>query len=232
VSHLPTSADACVSQLQRAVVVIVDGPGLVTLAEQAGAVAVPAEEVATSAVVYDTISAAGAAEVVLLAADSRSRGAAEAAALAVRAEGRRIAVPPIRSAVQALAALAVHDPGRGFDDDVVAMTAAAAATRSATVSLADADAVTMAGRCATGDVLGMIEGEVVLIGTDPVDVARTIVTRLLASGGELVTLVHGSGGDERLAKDLARDLHDLRPDVVCDVHSGGQSRELLLIGVE
>jgi DAK2 domain fusion protein YloV len=233
VSHLPTSPAAdCRSSGQRAVVAIVDGPGLLTLAEQAGAVAVPADEVTTSAVVHGAVVATGAPEVVLLAADDRTRGAAEAAANAVRAEGHRVALLPIRAAVQALAALAVHDPGRTFDDDIVAMTAAAAATRVAAVSVAEVDAVTMVGPCAAGDVLGLIEGEVVLIGADPLEVARAIVTRLLGSGGELVTLVHGRGGDERLAKDLARDLHELRPDVVCDVHSGGQTRELLLIGVE
>ena len=56
---------------------------------------------------------------------------AEAAAEQARADGLRVAVIPTTAPVQVLAALAVHDPGRRFDDDVVAMTAAAGATRHA-----------------------------------------------------------------------------------------------------
>ena len=40
---------------------------------------------------------------------------------------------PTRSPVQALAALAVRDPGRRFDDDVIAMAEAAGACRYAEV---------------------------------------------------------------------------------------------------
>ena len=57
--------------------------------------------------------------------DADSLAVAEAAAAKARDDGLRVAVIPTRASVQALAALAVHDAARRFDDDVVAMTAAA-----------------------------------------------------------------------------------------------------------
>ena len=52
--------------------------------------------------------------------DADSLAVAEAAAAQARDEGLRVAVIPTRASVQALAALAVHDADRRFEDDVVA----------------------------------------------------------------------------------------------------------------
>ena len=68
--------------------------------------------------------------------------------------------------MQGIAALAVHEPGRRFDEDVVAMTSAAGATRYAEVEVAERQSWTMAGICQAGDILGLIEGDVAVIGSD------------------------------------------------------------------
>ncbi len=84
---------------------------------------------------------------VLLPNDAELRHTAAAAAEQVRAEGVRVALIPTRSAVQGIAALAVHEPERRFDEDVVAMTSAAGATRYAEVTVAERQSWTMAGIC-------------------------------------------------------------------------------------
>ena len=56
-----------------------------------------------------------------------------------------VSVLPTRASVQGLSALAVHDPLRRFDDDVVAMTEAAAHTRHGHVWVADREVMTSAG---------------------------------------------------------------------------------------
>jgi dihydroxyacetone kinase-like predicted kinase len=63
-------------------------------------------------------------------------------------------------------------------------------------------------------------------------VARELLDRMLASGGELVTLVHGNGPLGDAAADVSAHLHDVRPDVECVAYDAGSSRDLLLIGVE
>ena len=86
--------------------------------------------------------------------------------------GVKVSVVPTRSPVQALAALAVRDPARRFDDDVIAMAEAAGACRYGEVCHASREALTVAGRCRPGDVLALVEGEVHLIGADLVETCR------------------------------------------------------------
>ena len=104
---------------------------------------------------------------------------AEAAADQARKTGVRVAVIPTRATVQVLAALAVHDPARRFDDDVVAMTSAARATRHAEVTLATQGGADHRRVCQPGDVLGSLEGDVAVIGADVAEVARALLDRLL-----------------------------------------------------
>jgi dihydroxyacetone kinase-like predicted kinase len=170
--------------------------------------------------------------VVVLPNEEAGRPACEAAAVQARAAGIEVAVIPTGASVQSLAALAVHDRGRRFTDDVVAMTAAAGATRHGGVLIAAEAAMTSAGVCRAGDAIGLIDGEVVAIGTDPEAVGAELIDRLLGGGGELVTLIAGAGLPNGATARLAADLHRRRPDVECVCHDGGQPDHLLLLGVE
>ena len=230
----PGGAEPNPAALRRSVVAIVEGAGLAALVGEAGAIPVVSSPGASllTGTVLEAIHRCGSAEVLVIPADKTVRAAAEAAAAEARESGVRVAVIPVRAVVQGLAALAVHDPDRRFDDDVVAMTAAAGATRVAEVIVAVEQAITMAGVCAPGDVLGLIEGDVVLVASDPADVATELLERLLGGGGELVTLVHGAGPVGLAAACVRERLHADRPDVECVAYDAGAVRDLLLLGVE
>lgn len=143
-----------------------------------------------------------------------------------------MALIPTRSAVQGIAALAVHEPERRFDEDVVAMTSAAGATRYAEVTVAERQSWTMAGICQAGDVLGLVDGDVAVIGQDVTDTALAVVDRMLAAGGELVTLVVGDGAPESVAERLEARVREGYLAVDTVVHHGGRQGSVLLIGVE
>jgi dihydroxyacetone kinase-like predicted kinase len=178
---------------------------------------------------------ARARDLVVLPNDADSLAVAEAAAGRARDEGLRVAVIPTRASVQAIAALAVHDPDRRFEDDVVAMTAAAGHCRHGGVTVAAREAVTMAGVCRPGDVLGIVDGDFAVIGDDLAGVARTVVDRMLGGGGELVTLVTGQserGDAQALAGEVVAHIRRTRPEVDTVVYDGGQPRYPLLLGVE
>ena len=226
-------ATGCEKTLTRAVVLLVEGEGLAALARAAGAIALAVDVGATAstATVLSALRPRVPGEVIVISGGERFRSVADAAAQELRRGAVRASVVPVRAAVQALAALAVHDPSRRFDDDVVAMTAAARATRCASVTVAGHRAMTSAGVCEPGDVLGLIEGDVLLISSDPATVGRELVDRLLGGGGEMVTLIHGAGGAP-LAAGLRSELHTTRPDVECVVYAAGATSDLLLLGVE
>ncbi|KND34840.1 DAK2 domain-containing protein [Streptomyces anulatus] len=219
---------------QRAVVVVVPGDGLAGLCTEAGATTVIARpgEPPASGELVDAIRRAHAREVVLLPNDAALRHTAAAAAEQARTEGVRVALVPTRAAVQGIAALAVHEPDRGFDEDVVAMTAAAGATRYAELAVAERQSWTMAGICQAGDILGLIDGDVAVIGADVPATARTVLDRMLAAGGELVTLVLGEDVPDSLADALEEHVREGYLAVDTVVYRGGHQRAPLLIGVE
>ncbi|GAA4656172.1 DAK2 domain-containing protein [Streptomyces chumphonensis] len=219
--------------VERAVVAVVPGEGLARLCTEAGAVAVTVrpEEPLGSGELAVVVREVHAREVVLLLGGPELRHTAAAAAQQVRAAGVRVAIIPARSPVQSLAALAVHAAERRFDEDVVAMTAAAGATRYAELAVAERRSWTTRGVCEAGAVLGMIDGDVAVIGDDLTACAHEVLDRMLAAGGELVTLVLGTGapdGLSRLLRDRVRRAH-LGVDVVS---YAGHQPSPLLIGVE
>ena len=217
----------------RKVVVVAAGAGLEQLFTEAGATVVP--EVGrrpSTGQVLEAIAGSGAAEVVVLPNDRDSVAVAEAAAQTAREEADiRVAVIPTSAQVQGIAALAVHEPGRTFEEDVLQMTSAARHARSGAVTVAVKQAMTMGGPCEPGDVLGAVEGDFVVVGSELVTVAIEVLERLLGAGGELVTVVAGAEGEE-LAQQCADYLASHHPTVDVVVYDGGQERYPVLLGVE
>jgi hypothetical protein len=216
---------------RRATVVVATGGGLAALFDAEGAAVVRGPNPSTAEILA-AIRGTGAARVVVLPDVAATQGPASAAAQEARKNHIRVAVVPIRSPMQALAALAVRDAGRRFDDDVIAMAEAAGACRYAEVTYASREAITVAGRCQAGDVLALVEGEVNLIGTDLGQTCRDLLDRLLTAGGELVTLLTGKQAPTDLAPMLEAHLASHWPFVEAQVYHGGQPHHPLLVGIE
>ncbi|HYN30315.1 MAG TPA: DAK2 domain-containing protein [Dermatophilaceae bacterium] len=216
------------------VVACAAGPGIAALLEGAGAVVVPSAPGARASAgqLLEAVLRTGAGGVVLLPNDGDTLLAAEGAAKAAREEGVATLVVPARTAVQGIAALAVHDAARPLEEDALAMTAAAVATRHGAVTVAVKEALTWAGACRPGDVLGVVDGDVALLGEDLAATAGAVLDRLLAPGGELVTLVSGADAEPALVAGVAAGLQRSHPEVEVVVLDGGQPTYPLLIGVE
>jgi DAK2 domain fusion protein YloV len=214
----------------RAAVVVAAGDGLTALFVAEGATVVGRNP--STAEVLAAIRSTGAGRVVLLPNDANTNAVATSAAREAATDGIRVRVVPTRSPVQALAALAVRDPDRSFSDDVIAMAEAAGACRSGEVCTASRDALTVAGRCHPGDLVGLVDGEVHVIGADLAEVCRRLLDRMLGGGGELVTLVLGADAPPGLQDVLRAHAGQAWPFVDLQCYAGGQPRYHLLVGVE
>jgi fatty acid kinase len=113
------------------------------------------------------------------------------------------------------------------------MAEAAAACRSAEVTFASREAITVAGRCLPGDVIALVEGEVNVIGQDLLTVCRELLDRMLATGrNELLTMLTGADVPPDLEKSLKDHLARVWPLVEVHAYHGGQAHYPLLVGVE
>jgi dihydroxyacetone kinase-like predicted kinase len=222
---------------------IAAGPGLTALLSGAGALVVqhrggyPPSPAALSAAVRQ----AG-VQVIIVPNGEDGAAAARAAAARLGEEGIEVSVIGVRSPVQALAAMAVHDPQRDFREDAEAMSRAAAAMRYASVSPSGSRPSTAPGEgvaargegvAARGEgVVGRVGKDAAAHGADQAEVAIAVADLLLDSEAELVTLVQGELADPGLASVVARHVRRARPaaEVVC--YDGGPPDFFLLIGAE
>ncbi|GAB2757741.1 DAK2 domain-containing protein [Terrabacter koreensis] len=220
-----------------AIVACAAGDGLEALFEEAGAVVVrsgPGRRASTGGLI-DAIREQherGASGVVVLPNDGDTLLAAAAAVRAVADEGIEAHLVHVRTAVQGIAALAVFEPSAAAGANVLAMQAAASATRHGAVTLANRAALTSGGPCEAGDVLGVVDGDVVIVGADELVVAREVVHRLLASGGELVTVVAGADAPDGLLEAVTAEARTAHHGIEVSLIDGGQAVYSVLLGVE
>ncbi|WP_269302880.1 DAK2 domain-containing protein [Aeromicrobium sp. HA] len=218
----------------RLILSAVTGPGLAELTHRAGGTALhfAPDRSLTVAEVAAAIDGSGADEVILLPNRAGHIAMFEAAAAKARDAGARVAVLPTTVQVQALTALAVHDPGRPFDVVVVAMSNAAGATRHGAVTIAAEDGITMAGPCSAGDVLGVVNGDFAIVGSSQVDVAFDVLQRLDLATAEMVTLVTGRDCDASTSEKIAARVQQEAPHVDVETIEGDQDTYPLFLAVE
>ncbi|MGW5748483.1 DAK2 domain-containing protein [Amycolatopsis sp. NPDC003861] len=226
--------------IDRTVVAVVHGGALAELlrAESIPVLAVPDGGTPSVEDMIGLLNEAAGQQVTVLPGSVALTAAADTAAGHAMAAGRDVVVIPCASPVQVLAALAVHDAGRRTNDDVVAMAEAAAATRRGELRIAQEESLTWVGRAQSGDVVGLVDDEVVLIEPAPasetnlVAAAMKVLNRMLALGGELVTVLSGAAAPPGVAGELAEQLRVEHPEVELTSYASGQADAVLLMGVE
>lgn len=229
---------------ERAVLAVVDGDGAADLFAGEGACVLqrdpagrdPATNISAHQLMRAVVDT-GAAQVMLL--PNGYVAAEELVAGCTAAIGWGIDVVPIPtgSMVQGLAALAVHETDRQAVDDGYTMARAAGAARHGSVRIATESALTWAGRCRPGDGLGIAGDEVLIVAADAVGAAIGLLDLLLASGGDLVTVLLGAGidtdGDAGAVGDILEEhMHDHHPGTELVTYRTGHHGDALLIGVE
>ena len=219
---------------ERAIVAVSHGPGMTRVLHSAGVrtVAARRKEPPSTASMVEAITQCGASEIIILPSDADIRAVADLAAVQTRGLGLRVSVIPTKSIVQSLAAIAVHDPDIRFDDDVVTMTRAAGATRYGAITRASRAALTMAGACEPGDVLGLVDGDIAAVGSDEFDTMMQLLAGLFALGGEMLTIVFGEQADAALRDRLTAAVESRFPVVELVVYDGGQPLWPVIFGVE
>ncbi|MEU6859082.1 DAK2 domain-containing protein [Glycomyces sp. NPDC046736] len=212
--HHPPALDV---DPKRAVLVVTAASRVRELLEGERCLAAPVER---AAAVLAHARDAGAPDAVVLTDTPEAARAAREAVQAARGAGFRAAVVPVHAVVQSLAAVAVHDPDRDFDDDVAAMAEAATA-------------------CRVGELRSQIEGIAVAVGEadfgifdEPEQAARDLADRLCEAGAELLTVLPGAGSRPETVTALSDHVREAWPLVEVQHLPAGDDEPLLQIGAE
>ncbi|HZQ59242.1 MAG TPA: DAK2 domain-containing protein [Acidimicrobiales bacterium] len=137
-----------------------------------------------------------------------------------------------RSLTEGLVAAFAYDPEGTADANAAAMGAAVSRVVTGEVTRAVRDATTPAGEVRQGDYLGMTRGGPAVVAATLADAAIGLVEHLLQPGHEIVTVLEGDGSTPAATRHFTQWLAEAHPDVMVEVHHGGQPLYPYLFSVE
>jgi len=145
--------------------------------------------------------------------------------------GKPVAVVPTTSVPQAFSALLAADPDVSLEENLAAMTQAADAVRTGEITTAIKDSKGKAGKIKAGQIIGIVDHEIEVIGSDIADVALRLLD-LITEDGETVTLLGGADIDDVTLERIAADMSQAHPDLEIETHRGEQPLYPLIMAVE
>ncbi|WP_040517418.1 DAK2 domain-containing protein [Gordonia neofelifaecis] len=219
-------------RFKRAVVALVTGDGAEELFTEAGAAVVRADHGVHPATLTEAIRGTDSAHVIVMGNGMMSSQDLVQVGAQARSTQRSVVFLPTLSMVQCLSALAVHDPAEEPDVDAFAMAEAAAGTRWGSLMRSNTKMMTLAGTCEIGDTLGLIGSDVLVIAHEQRQAATALLDLMLATGGEMVTVLAGRDLDVPARESIAEHLRSHYPGIELALYDTAQSSHLLQVGIE
>ena len=142
-----------------------------------------------------------------------------------------VAVIPTSSIPQAFSALLAADPNASIEENVAAMTEAAEAVRTGEITTAIKDSKGKAGAIKAGQIIGIVDHEIEVIGDNVADVAARLLD-VIAEDGEAVTLLAGEDLEDATLEAIASAMAAAHPDLEIETHRGEQPLYPLIMSVE
>lgn len=133
---------------------------------------------------------------------------------------------------EAIAALVAYDPQAPLDAVAEALTAGVDAVEAGEITRAVRDSSCEVGPIAEGDWLGISRAGIHAV-EPTVDAAATeLLAHLLTDEHEICTIIEGEGSSVADTRRIVAWMGEEHPDVVVEVHSGGQPLYPYFVGVE
>ncbi|HYA01081.1 MAG TPA: DAK2 domain-containing protein [Candidatus Binatia bacterium] len=142
-----------------------------------------------------------------------------------------IRVAPSRNVPQGISAMLALDPSADAAANAKRMTEALAKVSAVEVTRAVRDSSVNGLRISAGDVMALIDGDIVQTGDDEVAVVEAVL-RNHERPPELVTIYWGSQSDEPGAEALKERIREVFPGTEVEVHKGGQEHYPFILSLE
>ena len=144
-----------------------------------------------------------------------------------------VRVVPTCSMPEALASLVSYDPEASAESNARNMAAAAASVSTGEVTQAVRDTNSDAGPITTGDWIGIVRGDgIVAVSGGVVATSTQLLDHLIDDSSELLTIVTGAEATASNTDAITEWVTANRPQMMVEVHRGGQPLYPYLFGVE
>ncbi|MDR0500871.1 MAG: DAK2 domain-containing protein [Coriobacteriales bacterium] len=145
---------------------------------------------------------------------------------------KKVVVIPTKSVLQSFSAMFAFNEEDVLDANVEAMNDAIAQVRYAEVTTAIKDAKTAKGeRISAGDVIGLVNGDIEVVGSTIADVAMGVVEHI-AVDADVLTLLAGQELADDEFEDLQARIEDVWPELEIDAQRGEQPLYPLVLAAE
>lgn len=146
---------------------------------------------------------------------------------------RKVIVLPTRTIPQGLSAMLAYDPDSSCENNTVIMMDAANNVATGQVTFAARDSEFGGHKIKEGDILGLANGKMELIGKDPVHTVSKLVKSMVSRSTSFVTIIYGDTITEAQAEEAYNQIKaKVGNDVEVTLVNGGQPVYYFILSVE
>ena len=238
VVSLREQVEACMAGQARAVrvaeetsiVALADGDGVVRALESLGALVVRGGT--GNPPVRDVIAMINTAPADAVLVLPNHRNAVPVAERAAAESSKRAVVVPTGSVPAALSAAAAFNPVAEVEENLRSMKEVLASSRSGEISRRTEEEDSSGGGIRTGDWIGVADERVVYAGPSLEHAAEAVISHLLHSEAELLTLIVGASARREDEEAVVGAIERVNPGLRIEPIAGGPPRQAFLVGVE
>jgi len=155
-----------------------------------------------------------------------------AAKQAKRICDKRMYVVPTRTIPQGISALLALHLDANMETNLKRMAKAVKQVKTGEITFAVRKSQYNGFAISEGDVLGLIDGEIALTGSDASSVLNDLLDKMVDEDDEVITVFYGNGLDEESVWNATSDLSSRFPNCEIEIRNGGQPLYYYIVSVE
>lgn len=147
-------------------------------------------------------------------------------------EDKKVFVVPTRSMPEAITAMLCYNAEEKIEDVIEEMNEAIKNVNTASVTYAVRDTKIGDKEITKGDILGMLNDDIAVVGKDIQQATKELVKRAADDDSEIISIYYGSDATEEMANEISDYISEELPDCDVEIHSGNQQLYYYIISVE
>ena len=145
---------------------------------------------------------------------------------------KKVFVVPTKSVPEGMTAMISYDPSLPVEEAVTFMEESLETVTTCSVTYAVRDTVWGESTIAEGDIIGILNGQIVSVDQTVADCTRELVGKAVNDSSEVICIYYGADITEEAAQQLAGELEEIFDQCEVEVHAGGQPLYYYIISVE